>query len=456
MRISSEVFPLSDNPASFDIHGLDQFNGLWAIESSRFRNLMTMVAATDLAGHINANSNLRLRSFSDEGLEVVDGRVAVIRLSGAMSKRGSSFNFNGSTLRVRQEFLSAERNENIESILFHVESPGGTTAGTKELGDVIARVAEKKRVVTFAEDIAASAAYWVGSQASQFFANAPALVGSIGTYLTIADYSEYAKNEGIKVHVVKAGDGKGVATPGTEITDDQLADLQKIVNETNDFFVEAIAQGRGFTDSKAREMNNGKVYLAEEAVALGLIDGVSTFDDVLISLLNGSDERDTMRNLLRGEAIESDNVETDAASNEVTTETEATEAPVENAETSGDTIVSVTESASESPLAIDILAKPESTDTKSLIALSALFGPQDGAAYFASGLSVKQAIEKRDAQSAEKVEALETKVVDLESQNKALRQSELGRMAGQSTDSPESGQGFASVLRLNGIGASKN
>jgi len=86
---------------------------------------------------------------------------------------------------------------------------------------------------------------------------------------------------GIVVHVIAAGDFKGAGTFGTVVTEDQLADFQKLVNSYNAMFRGGVMDGRGMTEEQVDAVNNGKVYLAREAQTLGLIDGVASFSQVL-------------------------------------------------------------------------------------------------------------------------------------------------------------------------------
>jgi ClpP class serine protease len=91
------------------------------------------------------------------------------------------------------------------------------------------REANKKKPVTaYIEDLGASAAYWVASQAGKIYSNEPGFVGSIGTYLVVEDWSGAAEGAwASKVHVVKAGEFKGAGYPGTPVTDAQLRGVAK-------------------------------------------------------------------------------------------------------------------------------------------------------------------------------------------------------------------------------------
>jgi len=103
--------------------------------------------------------------------------------------------------------------------------------------------------------------------------------------------------EGVKVHVIRAGEMKGVGTPGTEITADHLADMQRVVDGLNEHFLAGVTSGReALTAKQVRELADGRVYIAAEAKKLGLIDAVGSFDQALSDLQKlASKRRPTMQ-----------------------------------------------------------------------------------------------------------------------------------------------------------------
>lgn len=264
----------------------DQYLGEWAMREEN------VLALWQFAGKLNINLHLagpRAQEAMAAGGDVdyrVDSNVAVIGLAGSLMKQTSSLSSGTSTVMVRKKIRAAVRNPDVHGILLLIDSPGGTVAGTFELADDIAAAAKQKPLWSYCEDLCASAAYWIGSQAERVYANTTAIVGSIGTYAVVHDYSAAAAKEGIKVHVVKAGDMKGAGTPGTEITAEQLADWQARVNELNEFFIAGVASGRRMSPDQARKLADGRVYVGTAAKNAGLIDGVQTLDQTFSQFLS--------------------------------------------------------------------------------------------------------------------------------------------------------------------------
>lgn len=266
---------LSHSVDALGLKHVDQYFGPWAIYQPHLEQTLAAIQQMDLKSHVDSGV------IAAQEYTLSKGGVAVVSIEGAMTKHGSSMSESGSTRRARRAIRNAVADESVQSILFHIESPGGTVAGTKELADDVRQANDTKRVVAYISDIGASAAYWVASQADAIYANDTAFVGSIGTYMAIADYSGMAEAEGIKVHVIRAGEFKGAGTPGTPISDEMIANWQRLITETNEFFTAAVGDGRGLNTSQIEGLADGRVHLSKQATELGLIDGVRGLDDVL-------------------------------------------------------------------------------------------------------------------------------------------------------------------------------
>ena len=267
-----------------DRHVMEYF-GPWSIMEDRFRSAVDQVAGTNLRLHIEHHQqDVQAVDRTTRTFEVTRSGVAIIELTGPLMKFGSSFSDGGSTVRARREIRSAVNDEDVAAIVLKIDSPGGTVSGTFDLVDDVREAASRKPVHAFIEDLGASAAYAIASAATKVYANRTALVGSIGTFAVILDASTRAEQLGVKVHVVRAGEFKGAGTLGTEVTEEQLANFQRTVNDLNAEFLAAVQTGRNMAIDKVRELADGRVHIATEAMRLGLIDGIQTFDETLRQL----------------------------------------------------------------------------------------------------------------------------------------------------------------------------
>ena len=275
---------------------LDQYFGPWLILEDVFMQQVQAIQSMDLTAHIKQASEVAAvnqRHGDDKEFDVVRGNIALINIEGTMTKRGSSFGSSG-TIFTRRQVRLANSDPDIAGLFLRIDSPGGTMGGTKDLADDIHAVTKNKPVMTFFEDTGASAAFYVGSQATVKKANASAIIGSIGTFLVVVDMSEMAAKEGIKVHVVNTGEFKGVGIPGTEITESHLAYLQERVMQGNELFLLDVSRGTNLNLTQVRQLADGRVHLAADATKLGLIDGVATMDEALDELVSLSSSRRTV------------------------------------------------------------------------------------------------------------------------------------------------------------------
>lgn len=198
--------------------------------------------------------------------------------------RGVSSFGGTSSIQVRRIIRNAVNNPDVKGIMLKIDSPGGTVAGTDEMSADIQAANQIKPVHAHVDGLMASAAYWTGSQVRTITATRTSEIGSLGTFAVVHDMSEMAKNDGIKVHVISTGPFKGAFTPGSEVTKDQLAELQTTVDKLNSFFMEDVQNAREFTNKEIESLFDGRIHIAEDALKLGLIDGVSSFEDAIRSL----------------------------------------------------------------------------------------------------------------------------------------------------------------------------
>lgn len=217
--------------------------------------------------------NDRLYAQSDTG-------VAVLRIEGQITKYPSKFG-GTSAVVTRLALRQALASEDVSSIILAIDSPGGQVAGINDLAEAVRKAQEKKPVAAFIEDLGASAAYWIASQAQQITATPTTEIGSIGVFAVLQDLSGLAEREGVSIRVVSTGPYKGLGIPGTPVTQEMVDDVQKHVDQIGTFFFNAVQQGRRLTAQRLAAVTDGRVWLAEEAQQLGLIDQVGTFEDAI-------------------------------------------------------------------------------------------------------------------------------------------------------------------------------
>lgn len=264
------------------------YAGAWAIEPNAGSMLLAAIQRTDLAAHVASAESPKLVAARDDfqSVKVAGGQqIAIIPLAGTLMKSVGSMSAGTSTVMTRRMLRKAVADPEVSAILIQVDSPGGTVSGTADLAADVQAAAKQKPVWAFIEDMGASAAYWIASQADKVFANNPtALVGSIGTLAVVYDYSAAAEKEGIKALVFGTGPLKGAGAPGAPVTDEQQAYFRNLVEDSQTSFDAAVRRARGLTEKQLADARTGGVFGAAEAVNRKLIDGVQSFDKTLSDL----------------------------------------------------------------------------------------------------------------------------------------------------------------------------
>jgi signal peptide peptidase SppA len=266
----------------------DQLFGLWAIRPETLELYFDAIKS----GMAEAKTPLSDRVIDD--YSVNDG-VAVIGISGPMTKAPTKWqgSLGGTaTITTRRAIRAAVADPAIESIMLHIESPGGTVAGTADLANEVASADAQKPVYAHIDDLGASAAYWVASQARRVTANQTAQVGGIGVRTALLDTSKRAEMEGVKVIPVASSTMKAAGTEGAPVTPEHIKDMQRQVDELNSVFVQAVADGRGIGIEHAELLADGTIRIGKAAVSAGLIDGVESFE----TALKGAQEQHAMKN----------------------------------------------------------------------------------------------------------------------------------------------------------------
>lgn len=218
------------------------------------------------------------------------GPVAVIALSGVLTPKGSR-SFFGSSEGMdgfRARLVGAARNPDIASIVIAIDSPGGTVAGTPETAAAVRAAAAIKPVVALADGLAASAAYWIGSQATELVVSPSGDVGSIGVIGVHQSVAKLYERMGVETTLVTAGRFKGEGNPFQPLGEDAKAAMQARVDEAYGQFVADVARGRKVDAKAVREgFGQGRVVGARAALAEGMVDRIATLDEVVAGLAAG-------------------------------------------------------------------------------------------------------------------------------------------------------------------------
>lgn len=268
---------------------IDIVNAPWAITPEMHEEIQGIYARHMRGEKINLASIEaaigKPLSGPTRGYDVVNG-VAILGLDGVLAKRMNLFmQISGgtSTQIAANDFREALADPEVNAIVLAIDSPGGTVDGTQELSDLIYSARDQKPIIALADGTMASAAYWIGSAASQVFtSNLTNLIGSIGVVQSHVDISRAEDARGVKTTEITAGRYKRIASQYGPLSQEGRDTLQDQVNQVYGVFVDTVARNRGVSAQTVLDnMADGRVFIGQQAIDAGLVDGVSTLDDLV-------------------------------------------------------------------------------------------------------------------------------------------------------------------------------
>jgi ClpP class serine protease len=226
---------------------------------------------------VSGSSNSQVPSEPLNSKNISQGSIAVIPIRGIIMKDDVECGPRGSA-SMTKDIKSADANPNIKSILLVVSSPGGTTSYTDILSEAVTNCS--KPVVAFVEGMAASAAYWIISGASKIICSSDLdTVGSIGTMLEYMDMKPYFEKAGVVIHEVYATLSTEKNQHLSDLRAGKYDDLRKnLLDRINSKFHATVTANRPFLDASSL---TGKTYFASDAIALGLIDAIGSYEYAL-------------------------------------------------------------------------------------------------------------------------------------------------------------------------------
>ncbi len=235
---------------------------IWVIGIVACLSLLLVVAIMSTGGN-------------DEGeydLSGGENKIAVVDLTG--------------TILSSREFVStlkslAESNS-VGAILLRVDSPGGGVAASQEIYEEVKSIRDSgKPIVVSMGSIAASGGYYVSCGATRIVANPGTITGSIGVIATFPNFAKLMEKVGLQMDVVKSGKYKDSGSPFRPATKEDEEIFQGVVDDSYSQFLEVVAKERKIPSEKLARIADGRVFTGVQAVRLGLIDTLGSYEDAI-------------------------------------------------------------------------------------------------------------------------------------------------------------------------------
>ncbi len=173
----------------------------------------------------------------------------------------------------------AFKNEHVAGIILRINSPGGSPVQAGYVNDEIARLREKypdKRLYAVVTDICASGGYYIAAAADEIYADKASLVGSIGVLMNGFGFVDAMKKLGVERRLITAGEHKGFMDPFSPLKEEERNHIQAMLDDIHQQFIATVKAGRGERLKDDPRLFSGLIWTGEQALELGLIDGLGS------------------------------------------------------------------------------------------------------------------------------------------------------------------------------------
>jgi signal peptide peptidase SppA len=277
---------------------LEFVGSAWALHGLKFEAIAAFIGTKAAGGRIPDDVRADYRAQRDELMARItqtqedaarrsDGKIALIPVYGTLAQRMTPMmEMSGgmSTQMLGQAFRSALHDDRVSAIVFDIDSPGGTVAGTGELAAEILQSRGAKPIVAVANSMMASGALWIGAMADEVVITPGGEAGSVGVYRIHEDVTKALEKDGIKPTIVRSSqspfkiEGSGLE-PLTAGAQDHM---QQSVDQAAEVFIRSLADARRKTLTHVREnFGQGRMLSASEALAAGMVDRIDTLEHTL-------------------------------------------------------------------------------------------------------------------------------------------------------------------------------
>ena len=278
------------------------FDRPWAILPATLDAICEVIAIRASGERLTPEQiEARIDAGPGRGQQMQAGAVAVLPLYGVIVPRSTLMTdvSGGTSLQgFSQALAQCCADPSVGQILIDVNSPGGSVDMVPEVAAQIRAACQTKPVVAVANTMAASAAYWLASQADELVVTPSGSVGSVGVYLAHHDVSAAMEAEGVKTTLISAGKYKTEGNQFEPLSDDAQDAMQDMVDDFYEMFAGDVAKGRGVTPAAVKSgFGEGRMVLGKRAVAAGMADRVDTFDNTLARMMRPTGSRSRARAL---------------------------------------------------------------------------------------------------------------------------------------------------------------
>jgi protease-4 len=256
--------------------------------------LSALLLAVLLAGCsvVSVDLTPRIQPLREKTLEGSgSSKILLLDLSGVLSEEpvltiGQAPPRVSIVARAREELAKAEADERIRAVVLKINSPGGTVTASDVLYHEIKAFKARRKVPVVAAimDVGASGGYYVALAADTIVAHPTTIIGSIGVMMLTVNTEGLLQKIGVTPLTIKSGAKKDMGSPFRALSEEERKIFQGVIDDLHRRFIGLIVKERRLPEAKVRELADGRIFTADEARALGLVDRVGYLEDVIASV----------------------------------------------------------------------------------------------------------------------------------------------------------------------------
>ena len=216
-------------------------------------------------------------------------RIAHLTVDGTIQDVGSGTAWQ-QVAYDHQFFLEQLENvlndETVQAVVLSVNSPGGGVVESAEIYKKLLQIKEERQIPIYVSmgSMAASGGYYIAAPADKIFANRDTITGSIGVIMQSVNYQALAEKVGVKFETFKSGEHKDMLSPMRDVTAEERAMMQEMINESYEEFVDIIETGRNMSEADVKKVADGRILGGTKALEAGLIDDIGDEEATIAAL----------------------------------------------------------------------------------------------------------------------------------------------------------------------------
>ena len=220
--------------------------------------------------------------------QVDEANIAVILAEGGVSESGDGLTSD----EICQLFKDARNNNSIKTVVFRINSPGGSALASDEIWREVKLTNDVKKVIVSMGDVAASGGYYIAAPAFKIFAQPNTITGSIGVFGVVPFTGKMMENK-LGLTFDRASTNKhSIMTTNRKLTEDEMSLIQEGVDDIYDLFKSRVAEGRGMTKEEVGVIARGRVWTGRDAKRIGLVDELGGIEDAIKYAAKQADIKD--------------------------------------------------------------------------------------------------------------------------------------------------------------------